>query len=961
MEMMKAGGYTHTAIADINNTPACIEMMRLQANYGVQVVPGITFMNGDNLCYVCMARNNSGFAFLNEYLSDHLVNKRNFSDRMTYCKDVYVIYPVRKFPATAFENEYAGITPAEVPLTLVKKFANLKDRMIALPEFTMGVKEDYELHLLLRAISKNTLLSKLDTACCAPQEAVFMDRQSLVNAYTGSEYLLDRSQRLLTECEVVFDFSEGKKSGNQQTYTGSEEKDFALLKRLCRDGLPYRYPDARAEVLARVQKELDVIRQQNYVSYFLINYDITRYARSKGYFYVGRGSGANSVVAYLLRITDVDPMELDLYFERFINLYRKNPPDFDIDFSWCDRDDITRYIFERFRHVCLLGSFITFQFKAIVRELGKVFGMPSHEIDRLSERGTSLQNDDSLAASILKYASRLIDLPSHAGIHAAGILITEQPIYYYCAVFMPPKGFATTQIDMVQAEDVGLHKFDILSQRGLGKIKDTLQHVKDNGKGDMLCDIHNVVRFKNDDRVNAMLRDARAIGCFYVESPAMRVLLKKLRVDNYLGLVAASSVIRPGVARSGMMREFILRYRYPEKRKEAHPVMLELMPETFGVMVYQEDVIKVAHYFAGLSLGEADMLRRGMSGKYRSREEFEQVKQKFVSGAVALGRSPELAAEVWRQVESFAGYAFAKGHSASYAVESYQTLYLKCYFPLEYMVATLNNGGGFYSRDLYVLEAVLHGADIRRPCVNEGEEMCIIRDNQIILGMSFIKGIDYDLTVAVVSERKRNGKYDSLVNFTSRVRAGFEQVSLFIRAGSFNFTGVSSRTLLWEAAVLLNKGSRAEPTPGLFEVPVKSFTIPHFEVTAAELAYDALDLFGFIPGNPFFIYNTDRCYNLKASELAGMIGKEVSIYGYLIATKYTRTVKGDTMYFGTFVDREGTWIDTVHFAYSAAQFPFRGKGVYLITGKVMCEFDAITLDVTRMEKQEIAAALQIAV
>ena len=250
---------------------------------------------------------------------------------------------------------------------------------------------------------------------------------------------------------------------------------------------------------------------------------------------------------------------------------------------------------------------------------------------------------------------------------------------------------------MVIAEDVGLYKFDILGQRGLAKIKEALQIIAKNHPNDPAIDIHDIRRFKTDARVNNMVKEAQCLGCFYVESPAMRMLLKKLQVDNYLGLVAASSIIRPGVAQSGMMREYILRHRYPERRKEAHPVLYDLMPETYGVMVYQEDVIKVAHHYAGLTLGEADVLRRAMSGKFRSRSEFNKVQQKFMDNCAVKGYALATTESIWRQIESFAGYAFAKGHSASYAVESYQTLFLKAYYPLEYMVAVLNNGGGFLS------------------------------------------------------------------------------------------------------------------------------------------------------------------------------------------------------------------------------------------------------------------------
>ena len=529
----------------------------------------------------------------------------------------------------------------------------------------------------------------------------------------------------------------------------------------------------------------------------MINWDICKYARSKGYFYVGRGSGANSVVAYLLRITDVDPIELDLYFERFINLYRQNPPDFDVDFSWKDREDITQYIFKRFPNTALLATYSTFQFRAVVRELGKVLGIPPHEIDRIQSVNPS--ELDKMQQLVLRYGRYIEGFPSHLGIHPGGILISEKPIHYYTATDLPPKGFPTTHFDMVIAEDIGLYKFDILSQRGLGKIKDSLDLIERNHPNDPPFDIHDIQRFKQDAKVKALLREGKAIGCFYVESPAMRMLLKKLRVEAYLGLVAASSVIRPGVAQSGMMRQYILRFREPKRRDDAHPVMRDIMPETFGVMVYQEDVIKVAHYFAGLTLGEADVLRRGMSGKYRSREEFQKVQNKFFSNCLEKGYSPSLAKEIWRQIESFAGYAFAKGHSASYAVESYQSLFLKAYYPLEYMVATMNNGGGFYRVELYAHEAFMHGADIQAPCVNQSEYLCTIYGKTIFMGMAFIKELETGTAEAILEERQENGVFISFDNFLKRVEISLEQLSILIRIGAFRFTGTSKKALLWEA------------------------------------------------------------------------------------------------------------------------------------------------------------------
>ena len=620
--MAQQNGAQKFVLTDINNTSACLDFVRLAPKYGIEPVLGIDFRNRAIQQFVAIAKNNKGFEALNGYLSGFLHHGDEMPERADVLADTFVIYPFGNFKNNAFnllEHEFIGVAPKEITqLKFSKTWQRYLPKMVVLQTVSFKSKQDFNAHRLLRAIDNNTLLSKLSQSEEGLPEHKMLPVEELKTLYADFSTIVENTERLLDECSIDFELGQEVEPKNQKSYTANEDLDFRLMRRLAYAGMTYRYKRPGKRIFSRLEKELEIIREKGFVSYFLINWKILKYARSQNYFYVGRGSGANSIVAYLLRITDVDPVELDLYFERFINLYRKNPPDFDIDFSWMDRDDVTRFIFKRFPNSSLLAVYNTFQYKAVVRELGKVFGLPKHEIDVLSKGKFDIKKLDQLNKLVLRYGALIQGFPNYLSIHAAGILISEKPIHYYTATFMPPKGYPTTQFDMIVAEDVGLYKFDILSQRGLGKIKDTLDVVRYNHPEVEPVDIHDIHRFKRDKKVKDLLRNAKAIGCFYVESPAMRMLLKKLQVDNYLGLVAASSVIRPGVAKSGMMREYILRYRYPERRKDAHPVMLKLMPETYGVMVYQEDVIKVAHFFAGLSLGEADMLRRGMSGKFRS-------------------------------------------------------------------------------------------------------------------------------------------------------------------------------------------------------------------------------------------------------------------------------------------------------------------------------------------------------
>ncbi|BAO75796.1 DNA polymerase III subunit alpha [Winogradskyella sp. PG-2] len=949
-------GMQTLALTDINTTSACLDIVRLSEKYKVKPILGVDFRNRAQQEFILIAKNNNGFKNINDYLSKFLHNHElKIPERPEkVLGNCFVIYPFQKGKNFKLQsNEFLGISPKDLNHLKFSKWNQFREKLVVLKTVSFQNKKGFNTHRLLRAIDNNTLLSKLPKSEEGNSSDIMLPYNELRETYSEFPKLINNTEQLLKNCSIDFDF-ETDEPKNQKCLTENEISDYALLEKLTYDGIPYRYGNnIEQKVYQRIEKELDIIKKKGFVSYFLINCKILEYARSKDYYYVGRGSGANSIIAYLLRITDVDPIELDLYFERFINLFRQNPPDFDIDFSWKNRDDITRFIFDNFENTALITVYNTFKFKASVRELGKVFGLPKSEMDMLTKGRYNVNQLDKLSQLVVKYAKYIQGFPNYLGIHAGGILISEQPIHSYCATFMPPKGFATTQFDMVVAEDIGLYKFDILSQRGLGKIKEAVEIIDANYTEQPPIDIHDIKGFKEDERIKDLLRNAKAIGCFYVESPAMRMLLKKLQVDDYLGLVAASSVIRPGVAKSGMMRQYILRYRYPEKRKEAHPVLAQIIPETYGVMVYQEDVIKVAHHFGGLDLGESDMLRRGMSGKFRSRTEFLKVKQKFFNNCKNDGKPYEFVADVWRQIESFAGYAFAKGHSASYAVESYQSLFLKAYYPLEYMTATINNFGGFYSTELYLHEARMHGGIIEAPCINQSFNQAIIKSKTIYLGFMFLQSLESKVINRILKERFKNSAFKSLDDFIERVSISIEQISILIKINAFRFTGINKRELLWEAHLKISKTVIQENVINLFRTEKINYNTPELPSTALETAFDEMELLGFPLCNPFLLLTTKSTGNLRARHLEKLEGKLIIIEGYLITTKNTKTAKGKAMYFGTFLDRDGDFIDTVHFPPIATKYPFRGKGVYKIIGKVMVEFNCVNIEVSELERVAI--------
>ncbi len=962
-ERAAQSGYTAMALTDINNMSCAHEFVRCCEKAGIKPVVGLEYRQDGRCLYIGLARNAEGVRELNQLLSRASLNGQPLPEYAPPMQHAYIIYPRLVKPIQEFrEEEFLGIRPEHVARLFGHELLEYKNKLVALSPVFFADNEGFELHRLLRAIDENTLLSKLSRQQTVKASERLMPPERLQAFYKTQPYLIENAERLLASCSI--DFKPGLHL-NRQSFTGSKAGDYKLLEKLALNGCERRYghlgtdsPAYRA-TLERVKRELRVIEQQDFCPYFLITWDIVRYAESAGYRHVGRGSGANSIVAYCLRITDVDPMELGLYFERFINPHRTSPPDFDIDFSWDERDDVTDYIFKRYGrdHTALLATYSTFKGRSVVRELGKVYGLPKGEIDKIVASPHEPEQHHELAGKIVHYGRKLEGFPNHLSIHAGGIIISEQPIYYHTALQLMPKGFPIAQFDMYHGEALGFHKFDVLSQRGLGHIKEAVSLVKRNqGKA---VDIHDIPHIKEDERVKAQLRSGDCMGCFYIESPAMRGLLKKLRCDSYVHLVAASSIIRPGVAKSGMMKEYIRRFHNPDSFEYLHPVFEEQLGETFGVMVYQEDVMKIVHHFAGLGLDESDVLRRIMSGKKARGDTFERLQRQYFENCRARGHSEALAKEIWRQVESFSGYSFCKAHSASFAVESFQSLYLKAYFPLEFIVAVINNFGGFYQSEYYFHEARRCGGRVHAPCVNHSNYLTTLQGEDIYIGFVHLHQMEQQLAHRIVHQRACGGPFRSLSDFLQRVDIGKEQADLLIRIGAFRFTGQSKQELLWERVALLQPPGRGRQSMSLFpqedervEETARRFLSSGAAAPSDFLsdAMDELELLGFPLCSPFSLLDKQELTDVisQAARLGELEGRIIRMLGYYVCKKDVRTTNGKLMAFGCWIGQDGHFFDTVHFPNTLKPFPFRGKGLYKIEGKVAKEFGFPSLEVLKM-------------
>ena len=939
-------------LTDINNSTAIPEFAGECTKHNIRPAVGIEFRGGNDLLYTCIARNNKGLRELNEFLSKCNFEKTEVPFPAPRFSDSYVIYPFTNPPGRRmYDNERTGTRIADIN-RLLSVASSLIRGMVIMQPVTFAGKNDIFIHRSLRAVDNNILLSHLKASQCAGEDEFFISPGDIKRMFSGYPEIIRNTCNLLDDCSLTFDHESQK---NKKIFSASRYDDKLLLEKLAWDGMEYRYGKHNSEARKRISHELEIIDRLGFSAYFLITWDIVRYSMSRGFYHVGRGSGANSIVAYCLKITNVDPIDLNLYFERFINPKRSSPPDFDIDYSWKERDEVIDYIFKRYgyNHTALLGTISTFRGKSIVRELGKVHGLPKEEIDSLIDNPSSERNRNEITDIIFSTGLKIADFPNMRSIHAGGILISEEPMTSFTALDMPPKGFPTTQWDMYTAEEIGFEKLDILSQRGIGHIRESAEIILRNRAVDV--DVHAIQKFKSDPKIREYLKTGETKGCFYVESPSMRGLLQKLKCDDYTTLVAASSIIRPGVARSGMMREYIYRFHNPDKFKYLHPVMKEQLEETFGVMVYQEDVLKVCHHFAGLDLADADTLRRAMSGKYRSKQEMQRIVDKFFSNCREKGYSADVTKEVWRQIESFAGYSFSKAHSASYAVESFQSLYLKAHYPLEFMVAVINNFGGFYRTWVYVHEAKRYGATIQLPCVNKSNYKTTIYGSDIYLGFIHIMSLESNLAMAIEDNRNSEGEFGGMSDFIARLNPGLEQMILLIRAGVFRFTGKKKATLLWEAHMMMNK-SKPEPMKQLFSSPPRDFSLPDLEHSRLDDAYDEIELLSFPVSLTWFdMLETSFRGEVAAKDLIKHVGEKIRMVGHLVTIKYIKTIKKEWMNFGCFIDPEGNFFDTTHFPQSLKYYPFKGSGTYLIMGKVVEEFGYPSIEVEKLAKLPIKA------
>lgn len=831
---------------------------------------------------------------------------------------------------------------------------------------------DWDTHRLLTAIRLRSTLGKLGPDDTAAPDAWLKPPAQMAALFRECPEALAATERIAESCE--FRFPSGA-TLHPPFPLPAGESAFSLLWKRAFAGAARRYRPLTPAVIARLERELEVIRQMGYAEYFLIVRDLVEFAETSGIPTVGRGSAAGSLTAYALGVTHVDPLALNLSFERFLNLHRTDPPDIDLDFCWRRRHEVIRYLYQKYGadNAAMLATFVTLAGRGALRESARAIGMPEREISRFTRPiphhaaghiDTVLREIPECRnipfhlepyATVIRLAKTIAGHPRHLGLHPCGIVLSRVPLHEVVPLQMTASGFAATQFDMREAEDVGLLKIDILGQRSLSVIADALDAVA--------CRTGRRLDFSQappaDPATWRIVQAGRTMGCFQIESPGMRSLLLKLVPRDMETIIAASSVIRPGPADAGMLREFIARYHGRRAVAYLHPALEPILGTTLGVMVYQEDILRVAEAVAGITPGEADKLRRAMSSK-RSAEAMRALRDAFLEKAVARGTAPETAAEIWRQMETFSGYAFCKAHSASYAALSWQAAYLKAHHPAEFFAAVLANGGGFYGAAAYVLEARRWGIPVRLPHINRSGRDFAAEGRAVRVGLARVRDLNA-ATVDRILAARRAGPFVSFVDFLARVPAERIEVERLIRCGALDCFEFSRPELLWRLEVLYEPVKRRRETPGERTLAFDDMTalvfpdaitprIPDF--TPLEKLRQEAEVLGlYVSDHPLALHREELGPLAldRAADIPRRPGARMRLAGWLVTSRRVFTKTREYMKFLTLEDESDI--------FEAVLFPavYRRWGdrlgqaeAYLVEGRVTEEFGSFAVEAARV-------------
>jgi len=944
-------GYSAVALTDLNNLyglPAFIDACAENDIIPVAAAE-ICGPDGNALLY---AQNESGFANLCRIISEKQCNKtftlcesiKSASDGLhVVTTDTELINKLRSntlcyFRMSSLRKPPSDIVSCKVPIVIIQSMA-------------FRSEDDFSVHRLLRAIDLNTTLARLTENDLLDKQHRFISWSRISELFEVFECALESTVKLgciLTENPMF-----RKRKWIMPEYLSSD-RGVQQLGDLAYDGAVKRYGTLSEQVKKRIEYELGIIESKGFSDYFLVVRDIVMQSPRT----CGRGSGAASIIAYLLGITNVDPMRYNLMFERFLNPGRTDPPDIDIDFAWDERDDVLDYVFKKYgtAHTAMVATHQTCGARMAIREVARTYGMTESEISVITkkipyfvdtpEKDENIEevlhqwpsmvnvNFDPPWPSILRDSVKIMGMPRGIGTHCGGVVITPMPITSVAPVQYSAKGYPIIQWEKDGAERMGLVKIDLLGNRSLAVIRDAIANVKrehsafDEKKWDPQSDVS----------TQDLLAQGKTMGVFYVESPAMRLLQRKASKGDFEHLTIHSSIIRP--AANKYIREYVKRL-HGAPFKSLHPLLTETLSETFGIMVYQEDVSKVAIALADFTVEDADMLRKIMSKKAKGRS-FDEFKRKFYDGAMQNNVESKIIDEVWEMMLSFSGYSFCKPHSASYVQVSFQSAYLKTHYPAAFMAAVLSNYGGYYSTQAYISETQRLGITVMPPDVNISNDSYFAEDNSVVVGLCQIKGLSVNARKQIVLCRNVNGRFSSIENMLQQTGIDENDAEKLILSGACDTISknINRAQLFWCMRRFYRTNSGGD-IPELQPHTLNQYLQCQYQIIGFLTACHPMSL---VKVN----YNGKRIF---AREVDKFIGKEIVILGWCVTMKTVSTRNGDAMEFVTFEDNTGIF-ETVFFpdVYNASATLLNRFSAFLLYGKVTAEFCVAVIEVKKITR-----------
>ena len=960
MNLAKSFSMDTLALTDVNGMWGFIRFVQHCRSSGINPIAGVNLITNKQEILI-LVENQNGYENLCRIISDlhdHPnrdipdILKQYYSGLFVLGSEISILRALSNFiPDT---HLFVELRPGLQESSMKELSKELRLEMVATGDVYFKNKSYHESHMALRAINRNSTIGQLNEFDYKSINHWFRNEGEMVQIFPNSLDALNNSRYLADRCKTDWSFI-------NTIFPGLSLKDTHRANRKLNHevylGARKRYGDINDQVSDRIKYELNIINQKGFAPYFLIVKDIVTQTRAT----IGRGSAAASIVSYCLFITQVDPIRYRLRFERFIHMEREDMPDIDVDFPWDERNNILEYVFKKYgrERTAMVANQVFMKPRSAIREIGKINGLSNEDIKSITKRigwhasNKNLQywvkNDPRFAnvdmdddiENILKESEKITGVLRYISVHPGGVVIVPHDIRRHVPVLMAPKGVQIVEWEKDQVEDSGLLKIDLLGNRSLAVVRDTIRHINLNNRSNSLknkyLDYHHIHPI-DDEKTEKLMRSGRTMGVFYIESPATRQLLAKAGVVDFEHIVIYSSIIRPAANR---YTNLMLGRIHGDQWSIPHPD-LEFLRESYGIMVYEEQVSMAVMKMAGLGYADAEKLRKAMS-RNSMQHLIPLWKQRFIKGARHRGYSSKMIEEVWDMISSFVGYSFCKPHSASYAMLSFTCAYLKAHFPAEFLAAVISNKGGYYSSYAYMSEARRFGVKILPPDINRSHNEWRGSNQIIQMGFISIKGLKKRAVHLILDERKA-GYFDSLDDFLLRVDLDLADAMILTNAGCFNTVALKNnhqKIAYRVAGFYLQTGSKK---------PLNFNPIGHMNVEYDKYQLE-LEAFGYpISIHPLVKYRHMLSKRIKhAKDMPHYAGRSIYLIGIYITSKESRTRKSEPMQFLTLEDETNIY-ECILFPKEFKEFGdlLNWETLFIIRGRIEESFGVFSVTIEKM-------------